>query len=417
MSGSCTRGTRQGRTAMARRHSRVAVTAGLLAVACAGCSSGRSPQPADDASLGGRVFRPPPGKVRALPPHNIHSEGVGPYHLGASLQEVLGLLPHGPRVELLQIQGLVDYRVVRAEQDALFIGVERRGGVRFVAVLDTETARTESGVGVGTRLGDLVEALGSFGGPVTGRDARIVEFEKLPMARFIVEGDRVVAVVVAAASRDEPDVDAAQPGAPECDALSEFRAEVFAASRLGGATSGKGLRMAPGCFAAGEDGAVVWADQRLTVVSGEAGKLKRSSTVHVRGLVFAAPLDIDGDSRHELVTISERADRSARSVWIELYRVEGSRLVMTTTRRVYSLSSESAAWVGANLRESTFLIEVGAQPGAVGVGGFLFQRIGGRPRNIVPLKEVSIQVRPRRRPGGPARSRDAGAKQVDGGSP
>ena len=55
----------------------------LGALALSGCpdkDANRGEALLDDASFGPRVFRPPPsGPVRAVPPHNIHRGGVGPY--------------------------------------------------------------------------------------------------------------------------------------------------------------------------------------------------------------------------------------------------------------------------------------------------------------------------------------------------
>lgn len=143
--------------------------------------------------------------MRAYPPHAIRSDGVGPYLLDAPLADVLHLLPGGPRVELLQLGRLANWRVVRAENGQLLIGADPHNRVAFIAVLAREVARTESGLGVGTKGSDLLRALGrERDGHELARDRRAYQFASLPRVTWITDapieaiGDpaRVVAVVV-----------------------------------------------------------------------------------------------------------------------------------------------------------------------------------------------------------------------------
>lgn len=366
-----------------------AVVAVLLgAVLVLGCKDAKKPaRVADDASLSGRQFRPPTGKVRAVPPHDIHAQGVGPYRLGEPLQDVLGLLPHGPRVELMQIEGLADYRLVRAERDALVIGVGRRGGVLFVSVLDPEIARTESGVGVGTSVEELSAALGPLADP-GGRDPHLVEFVALPETRFVVRAGEVTAAVVSAP--EEPE----QPRPePPCDrsAVAEHEAELRAASRLGEAA-----RVTGGCFTGGGPEAVVTGHDRLAVVTGEPGKRRRLAHTALPGLSFAAAVDVDGDGRDEIVAIAERRDPERLVSWVEVYRVEGSRLAQVLARPAYELTASAAGWVGANLEDTELLVEVGGGGGALVLGGLYLHREGDQIHSVVPLEPVTIPLRSQR---------------------
>ena len=152
-----------------------------------------------DAMRMRRFFQPPPGEVRAVPPHAIHADGVGPYVLGTSLRDILGMLSRGPRVTLMQIDDVVDYSVVRAESGTLIIGVEPLGAVAFVSVLDDETARTESGIGVGATSAELSEALGPvLAAPDLAMAPGMAAFASLPNVRFLLDqpGGQVAAVVV-----------------------------------------------------------------------------------------------------------------------------------------------------------------------------------------------------------------------------
>ena len=54
-----------------------------------------------------RVIEPPHGYVRALPPHAITAEGVGPFKLSMAMSEIAASLPPGSRMSLLQIPGVV----------------------------------------------------------------------------------------------------------------------------------------------------------------------------------------------------------------------------------------------------------------------------------------------------------------------
>ena len=146
--------------------------------------------PASDGSRSRRVFRPPPDRVRPVPPHAIHKKGVGPYELGMPLQNILDLLPRGPRMVVAQIDDVLDYDVVRADDDAVIVGAarSRTREVVFVSVLDRRIARTERGVGVGTSLTRLREAMGAQAHhPSLAMDPRMLAFTSLPEARFVLD--------------------------------------------------------------------------------------------------------------------------------------------------------------------------------------------------------------------------------------
>ncbi|MCG8425663.1 MAG: hypothetical protein MJE77_47900, partial [Proteobacteria bacterium] len=157
----------------------------LVVLVGPGCGERTQPEPAYDASRPRRVFEPPSGEVRALPPHAIQAERIGPYIVGMPLKDTLDLLPHGPRVVLVEIDGVIDYSLVRAESGSLIIGVQPPFGVSFLTVLDPEIARTEAQVGVGSTESELRRAMGKeLAWPGLAMDPRLVGFELLPDVRF-----------------------------------------------------------------------------------------------------------------------------------------------------------------------------------------------------------------------------------------
>ena len=412
------------------------VAAGL-AVLCGGCREDSEPAPGPspgfDASRVRRLLQPPEGEVRAVPPHAIHGRGVGPYVLGTSLRSILGLLPRGPRVMLMQIDGLVDYSLVRAEADTLLIGVEPPTGVTFLSVLDDATARTGAGVGVGTAAADLGKALGAeLAAPNRAVDPRLLVFARLPNARFLLDGagGHVVAVVVRQDERapEESERDRARGGAapargvaaaaaaaatpclvegepPAREAILQAAALVSEPAAASASADGPDEVATVGyaCFAAPAAdapmaGAVVSGAGQVAVVGGEPGKLRRLAVQPVPGLVYAAPLDVDGDGRSEIAIVAQRATAEEHAVSLELLRLEGGRLHRLVAQDVYRVSATNAAWVGARLEEIDLMVELRAEAEAVQVTGLYVHRGEARPQTVAPLVRVDVPVRPVKRP-------------------
>lgn len=397
----------------------------LLALPLAGCPQSKGAEPSnqllEDASFGRRVFRPPPSDpVRAVPPHNIHRRGVGPYELSASLQTTLALLPNGPRVELFEAEGLFDYRLMRSDGDALLLGVRRRGGVAFISVLDPDIARTESGVGVGAGVQELIGALGALKAPANqGRDARIVTFTALPDTRFIVEKGKVVAAVVMPPTKADGELTEDAGGAPKpsCD-LEPITAQL-AKLRLFANSNG----FAPGARGATSVDAVCLGDDRpgallrkgdvIGWAVGDANPEQGArviSTATIPGLSFVTPLDT-GAPRPELFAVSERRSLKLREVVVTRLGVVGARLVPNWSRVAFSMEAKTASWIGAQMETADFLVEMTGRRGAVAVGGIYLERVRGSLRHVVPVDRIEVPLgrETPRRPALGSPQRDAGA--------
>jgi hypothetical protein len=377
----------------------------LVVVLSCGCSDrNASPPPPYDASRASRVFRPPPGEVRPVPPHAIHSEGVGPYTLGTPLKTVLHQISHGPRVVLSEIDGVVDYSLVRTEDDTLILGVEESTGVAFVSVLDAKIARTETGVGVGTPLAELHKAMGpAMASSEVVLDRRIEGFARLPNVRFLLEQadeGRVIAVVVrrdAAAPEPSGDSSLAQAVPLLCSGaknLARHEAAVIGAARLKAENPARSVMYS--CVSGGPDALIV-EDERVMLIGGEPGKLRRLASYSAPGMVYAAPLDADGDGRHEIVIVKKNSPDDDERVWsVEVLRWEAGRLQRVIAEDLYRVHAQSASWVGASLEEIELLIELAVSGESLRAGGFYMHRSQEGLDTVAPLLGASVPIRRKR---------------------
>lgn len=412
----------------------VAVWAAL--VGAGACKEPETPEAVPyDAGRRRRLFQPPAGEVRAVPPHAIHASGVGPYVLGRSLRDVLGMLSRGPRVMLMQIDGVVDYSLVRAESDSLIIGVEPLGGVAFVSVLDAETARTESGIGVGTGSAQLAEALGPpLAAPALALPPRIVAFASLPNVRFLLDepGGRVAAVVVRGAQDPDVDVAVAAPVEPRDASAGSAGAgtgcldggdlvghmdEIVRAAELTRPEVDASLRF--GCFSAAVPEALVHTGGRVVAVGRAAGTepaaVRRLAVYPAANIVFAAPLDVDRDGRSEVAVVKQREAGGERRVEVEILRLDGSRFVPVAAVEAYRLSERNTAWVGAQLREIELLVEIQAVAGNVVVSGLYVHHGQTGLETVAPLVPTTVEVR-RKKPGPAGPAAEAPAARPRGGA-
>jgi hypothetical protein len=383
------------------------VTAVVLTSAAPGCEPGQPVVKSDDAGAR-RVPEPSETNVRALD-YEIHAEGIGPYMLGASLKDTLARLPHGPRVELLQVDGVADVKLVRAERNRIVIGVRKPGGVEFLTVLDKDIARTEKEAGVGSKISEVLDKHGpAFRSRSFVSDPRIVRPKSLPGLQFIDRRGTVEAVVVTR----PPPVDSARPGS-KCAAGS---AEIDEAKVKQLARIGDEAIISRGCFTSAEPEALVVGTGRAAVIA-LGDKPRRVAAWAAPGLVYARPLEIDGDDRDEVFAVMESRNGSSLTVTVDVLKVDVGRFTTLERQQVYRQESSSASWAGARLADVDILIEGRARGGLVTVSGLYVQKNLLQAEEVLPLEEVPMVVRKRRPTTPPEPAIDAGVAGPDAGKP
>lgn len=326
-----------------------------------------------------RVIEPPP-TVRALPPHLIRPDGVGPYRLGERLSDLLQQLPSGPRIALFEIPGLLHRSLIRTEDDTVLIGGEPGGIATTVTVLGPEVARTESGIHVGSTRAEVLQALGP---PVEeldrARDPDMIAPSALPNARFLFEGERVAAIVVAADGSSGP-TSAVRPVARDAGADSACPRPASTERAFGACLTGAGEL-------------VEVSDNEVTVrAAGSDRTIWRFPVPHK--IVFARPLRAP-DGRDELAIVMETEDDQVRRWILSSYRFATGRYALTVEKQqLYQLSASNARWIGADLREVDLYLELAIRSDAIEVGGLLTTRVAGKPwRDVVVISTVSAARR------------------------
>ena len=370
--------------------SRFLVSVALLLLAAAGCSDRNRPELSDDGGIRRRVLPPPPSRVRAVPPHNIHAEGIGPYQLKASLGDILNLLPHGPRVELFRLGSVADYSLVRSENGALLVGVERGVGVTFVAAIEPVVARTEGGSEVGTDLDKLIAELGPSTRADLIRDPRLVRTARLPAALFLIENGEVAAIVVSGRGRKL----APAKGVAKCEPLPDaLEGELLAAARLGTAASVK-----HSCEGGEPRAAVVaWGD-RWVWLSIAGDKVRRVADGAIDGLSLAAPANLAGTP--VLVVVTEDRQSGDLAIVLEVFRMDKQPVSMERST-LYRLSSSNMRLAGGNLSRAMIAVEIELSDQAlIARGLYAHRKRSGELDVVVPLapQEVELSSRPRRPP-------------------
>ena len=352
----------------------------LALVLLAGCSDRKSTEPNRDPERQRRVIEPPPRGVRALPPYAIRADGVGPYKLGATVATLLDQLPSGPRITQFSLPGVIQRDILRAEDDAILIGAEPQGKATFVSVVRPDIARTagtndktpapEAGVHVGSTRAELEKALGPpIEDPDRAQDPRIYIPTKLPNARVVLDGDKIIAFVVA--SEPERPREATSVESPCTRPAGDPDKHTFGA-----------------CISANGEVGRYEAD-KLTLLMRDGEKV--ITWVPVPGLVFAAALRNPSDGRDDLVAIT-KTDETWSLTTFRLH--DGKLLRMGEPALLYTLTAASARWIGADVHDLDLYLELTSRAESIEVGGLLSTRSGDKLRDIVVISPVSA---PRKR--------------------
>lgn len=348
-----------------------------IAVLCVACGNHDQP-PLKSEERQPRVIDPPPQGVRALPPHAIRGDGVGPYRLGVPLEQLGRQVPSGARNAQVDIPNVVHLSVLHAEEDAILIGTaDPIGRASFVSVVRGDIARTESGIHVGSTRDELVRALGA---PVVeldrARDPHVIVPSGLRELRAVIKNDRVVGMVIAAAEpapKEPPKDDCPRPVVDADDTMRAPR------QRFGACLS-------PG-------GEIVTLDDELTVRTADGNK--PLPVPPIPGIVFAAPLR-NPDGRDDLVVIAQTEDAQSRTWFLFAYRYDGTRLVKAVDpmpMQVYRLTAANARWIGSALDDLDLELEVTSRGDAIEVGGLLTTHAGDKLSDLVVLSPVPVTRR------------------------
>ncbi|HEY4177073.1 MAG TPA: hypothetical protein VGM90_09590 [Kofleriaceae bacterium] len=353
-------------------------------------------QPQHEPPRPRRVIEPPVGNVRPLPPHLISTSGVGPYHLGDRMSDLMQQLPSGPRMAVFEIKDLLHRSLLRAEEgDSVLIGGEPGSVASFVSVLDEQVARTESGLHVGSTRADVAK----LGPTVTdldhARDRRLVQQRGL---RFLFDSERddahVVAIVVATdtAAKDKPVHDASECQRPAPSDVA-FGACLSSAGELVTVTAGE-----------------------VSVRAPDSDKIL-AHTLLLSNVQFVVPLRTEG--RDELVVVRRTDDGQTRTWSAYALKLDGTKLVVSIEpQTLYSVSAANARWIGAELKDVDLVLELTSTRDAIEVGGLLTTR-ADPPAPQTPLRDVVVisPAPPMKRHGKSASQEGSGAEGSDASAP
>jgi hypothetical protein len=147
----------------------------------------------------------------------------------------------------------------------------------------------------------------------------------------------------------------------------------------------------------GSPDALVIESERLMLVGGEPDKLRRLASHSAPGMVYAAPLDADGDGRHEIVIVKKSSPDSNEGVWsVDVLRWEAGRLQRLVAEDLYRVYAQSASWVGATLDEIDLFVELAMSGESLRASGFYMHRSREGLDTVAPLLSASVPIRRKR---------------------
>jgi hypothetical protein len=350
----------------------------VLVLGALACGDRTPPPPVPRDALPHRTIEPP--SVRPLPPYLITATEVGPYKLGQSLYAMP--TTQGANSSRFHIERVLNTNLTHTEDNMVLIGSEIGAPpTRFVAVLDGDVARTESGLHVGRTRKEL-EGITLAQDVETARDPRLLAPASPRGMRLVLDRDRVVAMVILGDDGAKPKVDG-----PDCARPAPVD------GRFGT------------CMASGETIEVDGEEIAVHVTDGDKDKI--IAQVRVPGLVFAAPLRNAGEGRDELFAVAMQGEANQRTWTLTGFRIDGGRRVtVVETAPLYQILATETRWFGVELRDIELYLELASRPDGIEVGGLLTTRVPrvgrvGAPertadkiRDLLVISPVTI---PRRR--------------------
>jgi len=235
-------------------------------------------------------------------------------------------------------------------------------------VVGSQIARTETGVQVGSTRDELIRALGQPSVELDrARDPHVIVPSNLRELRAVMDGDRVVGLVVAASE---------SPSKPEGSGCVR---PVGDDKKVGACVTG-----APEFASLDND----W----LVVRAAEGDKIL--DKVKLPNAIFLGPVRAS-DGRDELVAVITTEDAQVRTSRLVAFRWDTNRLVLVADAPVYTLTATNARWIGSSLHDLDLALEVVNRGDTFEVGGLLTRRSGDKLRDLLVLSPVQV---PRKRP-------------------
>jgi hypothetical protein len=255
-----------------------------------------------------------------------------------------------------------------------------------------EVARTDAGISVGSSRAELVRAHGpELDDAERARDPRLAAIAGMRTARFVIESDRIAAIVIGIEARPPKRIpDVGPPPEPVCP-----RPPPPPQPRSGRAF-GACLTGIPEIVETEGDEITIRPAERTFFKTGIDAD-HATFAFRIPNLVFAAALRNVAEQRDELIAIT-RADDSQQRVWSVVgYRFDGkARTNAIDPTPVYQLSQ--TRWSG-ELRDIDLYFELTSVAEGIEVGGLLTSR-GARSdeegkgiRAVVSIARVAIARR------------------------
>jgi hypothetical protein len=193
--------------------------------------------------------------------------------------------------------------------------------------------------------------------------------------RAVLDGDRVVGLVVTASDPPAKSEGCARPSGDDY----KLNATTY---KFGACLTGTP--------------AIVTVDgDELVARSAESEKVidkTRIEKLPLATVVFVAPVRAP-DGKDEIVAVSRFDDGQALTWWLVAYRVEAGKLARIASEQIYQLTATNARWIGSTLRDLDLLLEVTNRGDTFEVGGLLTHRTSEKLRDLLVLSPVQVQRR------------------------